>query len=71
MGRLLEPVSNGRARLMIEPDRTRLTALLLNLTPFPESEGVIFLFESVCFSIQFHNLARYHSTELIKTWLKS
>lgn len=55
---------------MIEPDRTRLTALLLNLTPFPESEGVIFLFESVCFSIQFHNLARYQSTELIKTWLK-
>jgi hypothetical protein len=47
MGRLLEPVSNGRARSMIEPDRTRLIALLLNLTAFPEREGGYFLFSKV------------------------
>jgi hypothetical protein len=46
MGRLLEPVSNGRARSMIETipvpipigigaNRTRLIALLLEKQPFP------------------------------------
>jgi len=43
MGRLLEPVSNGRARSMIEHDRTRLTALLLKITPFHEWRGLFFL----------------------------
>jgi len=43
MGRLLEPFSNGRARSMIEHDRTRLTALLLKITPFHEWKGLFFL----------------------------
>jgi len=43
MGRLLEPVSNGRARSMIEINRTRLIALLLENNPSPLQEGVIFL----------------------------
>jgi len=42
MGRLLEPVSDDRARSMIELDRTRLTALLLNLKPFLNWRGFIF-----------------------------
>jgi hypothetical protein len=92
MGRLLEPVSNGRARSMIEFDRTRLIALLLEYNPSPckNRKGLFFcprnffntwktieLFihvfvkwwllvffddlKTVCFSIQFYNLANQHN----------
>jgi len=62
MGRLFKPVSDGRARLMIESrfigNRTRLTDLLLNyITLSCKQEGVIFVTSSsVYFSIQNLNI---------------
>ena len=49
MGRLLEPVSNGRLRSMIEMNRTRLTDLLLKkIPPSAKQEGVVFCIMRVC-----------------------
>jgi len=42
MGRLFKIAGNGNIRLMIEPDRTRLTGLQLYKIPLSEKEGVFF-----------------------------